>query len=174
MLNVNDLLGYVERGLKIFSDVRDTFARGDVVLRSNTGLRPFTDTGNGPNLGGASGVPDSPYIPDFIENALYGSDPKNCNLGMVTHVPEYQYRIKCKKGYVAVRCRGADGQQAEMCMYKPVARALGLWKARAKPPISVKDYKAIQRSSSAVKRITAVAKKAGALPKPRRRSSSGK
>jgi len=130
-------------------------------------------------------IPDSPYIPDALERYVYGNGntgavvPANgggsveaCNFGNVVRPPRYEQRIKCDPGWVAVRCRDANGLMAEMCMFKPVARALKLWKPRAKAAVSAKDMKVLNTASRTAKKLERIAKKAGALPKPRRRRAS--
>lgn len=124
-------------------------------------------------------IPDSPFIPDALENFLYSNgggavsnvngDLANCNLGRVIMEPRYEQRMKCDKGFVAVRCRGPNGQMVEMCMFKPVAKALKLWKPRAKPAVSAKDMRILNTASRTARKLTNIAKKAGALPKPRRK-----
>jgi len=64
-------------------------------------------------------------------------------------------RIKCPRGYVAVeQARGGRG-----CMLKGAAIALSKWKQRKKPIISVRDYRAFQRSTSVVNKLENIAKK---------------
>ena len=119
-------------------------------------------------------VPDSPYVPDIFEDWAYGGAvAKNlpaCGVANVMMQPEYEQRMKCAPGYVAVRCRGAGGEIIEACMLKGVARVMGLWKPRRKPPISASDYRALGKAERTVKKLTNIAKRAGALPKPKRRS----
>jgi len=65
-------------------------------------------------------------------------------------------RIKCARGYVAVQT--FEGESA--CMLKSAAIALGKWKQRKKPPISVRDWRAFQRSTSVVNKLERIASKA--------------
>lgn len=65
-------------------------------------------------------------------------------------------RIKCPTGYVAVET--SSGSRA--CMLKGPAIALSKWKQRKKPPISVRDWRAFQRSTSVVNKLESIAKRA--------------
>jgi len=167
MLSIGDIFGVVRAGAG--------------VVKKGFDLWPGGGGGNGINNLGlpivsaeASRVPDSPYIPDIIEDWAYGGQVaqtlKPCGIGDVMMQPQWEQRMKCAKGYVAVRCRGAGGEVIEACMMKPVARAMGLWKPRRKPPISATDYRALGKAERTVKKLTNIAKRAGALPKPKRRS----
>ena len=137
-------------------------------MRPALGLQPL------PYVPAQDPVPDSPYIPDFLEEGIYGGQAAanlpECGVGQIMMQPQYESRIKCASGYVAVRCKGPNGELIEACMLKPVAKALGLWSPRKKPPISAKDYRSLLTAERTAKKLTAIAKKAGALPKPRRRS----
>ena len=58
-------------------------------------------------------------------------------------------------GYVLVTRHGVTA-----AILKPVARSMGLWKPRKKPPISVSEYTALQKAARAENKIKSLAKKA--------------
>lgn len=58
----------------------------------------------------------------------------------VTVTAGYETRMRCPRGYVAVTLPNG----ARACMLRSAAIAMRLWKPRAKPPISSKDWKAIR------------------------------
>ena len=57
-------------------------------------------------------------------------------------------------------------------MFKPVARALKLWKPRRKPPISVKDWRSLQRADATIKKLKTVEKRAGMVQRARGKSTT--
>lgn len=105
----------------------------------------------------------------------YTYDPYDLNtpsdkLGRPVAVhPEMTERISCPPGYVAVDLDG-DGVK-DACVLKGVARSMGLWKSRPKPPISGYDARAIKRAESAKKRVKKLAGNVGftCSPKGRRK-----
>lgn len=86
----------------------------------------------------------------------YDLDTPSDKLGRPVAVqPEMAERIKCPPGYVAVDLDG-DGIK-DACVLKGMARGLGLWKSRPKPPISGYDARAIKRAERAKKRVKKLA-----------------
>lgn len=142
-------------------------------------LAASDDGGSGNNLPASlvatdRGANNSPYVPDFIEG-LYNpainqaSQPMtNGSCGVnVTVTPQSTTRLKAPRGYVIVECPPGSGQKT--AMLKPVARALGLWKPRKKPPIKVKDWEALKRADSTIKKLKTVQKRAGMIQRARGR-----
>lgn len=77
--------------------------------------------------------------------------------GQIVVQPAMEARVKCPRGYVSVEVQ--PGVKA--CVWKPVARAMGMWKPRKKPPISSKDWTAFQRAQRVEKKLGTIAKKVG-------------
>lgn len=78
-------------------------------------------------------------------------DPRT---GCVITLPlEVVARAKCPRGYVAVNDPETG---ARVCMLKGAARSCGLWKAPKKPPISTRDWDALKRASSTIKKVDRV------------------
>jgi len=73
--------------------------------------------------------------------------------------PETAERTVAPSGYVIVEPWGPNGER--IAMLKGAARAMGLWKARPKPPVSGWDMRAITRASSARGRVKKLAGKVG-------------
>lgn len=81
--------------------------------------------------------------------------------------PEPTQRLYVPPGYVVVNLGTKENPQ-QIGMLKGVARAMGLWKARPKPPITGYDARAIRRAASAQKRVKKLAGNVGlnyCLPK---------
>lgn len=122
--------------------------------------------------GGAGGVARR-VLPGGRSGYTY--DPYDLNtptdkLGRPVAVhPETTERISCPPGYVAVDLDG-DGIK-DACVIKGVARSMGLWKSRPKPPISGYDARAIKRAERAKKRVKKLAGNVGytCSPKGRRK-----
>jgi len=194
MASWNDFVNWAKKAEQLVSSVNNIFGGGPRIPRG-TNPRPLPgplpvsnfDPYAPPGISGPYNVhtptPDSPYIPDVVEKFFYEngngygsfapSDLQECNFANVIMQPRYEQRMKCNKGYVAVRCAGPDGNVVEMCMFKPVAKALKLWKPRAKPAVSAKDMRILNSAGRTARKLTSIAKKAGALPKARRRRTSG-
>lgn len=79
--------------------------------------------------------------------------------------PDVTQRWKAPRGYVMVR--GPNDEP--IAMLKGVARSLGLWKPRPKPPVSGWDLRAITRASGAKKRVKSLAGKVGLATKAKGR-----
>ena len=69
-------------------------------------------------------------------------------------------RFGAHKGNVIVRYMNG-GVEEVVQMPKAIARSLGLWRAKRKPIVSVRDSNAIRRSNSAKKRLMEAAKDSG-------------
>jgi len=68
---------------------------------------------------------------------------------------------RAPKGYVVVDLVGSNGQTSKVAMWKPMARSLKLWKARAKPPIKASEWKALKTAERVSKKAKSIAMKAG-------------
>jgi len=64
--------------------------------------------------------------------------------------------VRAPKGYVVLR----DANGKPFPVLKKAAKAFGLWKPAKKPPISVKDWSALKRANSTVKKLKKVVKMA--------------
>lgn len=115
---------------------------------------------------------NNPYVPDVIEGMYApGNVATNtvggCSSIPVTMQPQATTVMKAPPGYVVVNCNGQ-----KVAMLKPVARALGLWKPRKKPPISASQYSCIRKANSAITKIDNLKKMTDSMkmkPKPRKR-----
>jgi hypothetical protein len=124
-----------------------------------------------PGGGGGGGYTNSPYVPDVIEN-IYNPPPattgtpamSNCSSVPIVMAPQATTVMKAPPGYVVVMCRGQ-----KVAMLKPVARSLGLWKPRKKPPIKVSDWQALMKADRTIKKLKMVTKKAGVIQRGRGR-----
>jgi hypothetical protein len=75
--------------------------------------------------------------------------------GCAITVPvQVKSRAACPPGYVVVHPPG----QGKQCMLKSAARACGLWKPAAKPPIKASDWRCLRKASSVVKKMDRIAK----------------
>ena len=121
---------------------------------------------------------DIPYFPDALEDLLGigggAEQPTNGQASgdcfeLPTTVPaQIEGRVVCPTGYVSVKC----GDQ-KVCMLKPVARALGKWKARRKPPISAADWRRFKTAQRVENKLLGIAKDAGIKsPQKRKRNAS--
>lgn len=115
---------------------------------------------------------NNPYVPDIIEGIYNPAVNQPSNAGGCPDIPVVvqpgqTVRLKAPPGYVIVECNGR-----KVAMLKPVAKALGYWSPRKKPPISVKDWRCVMRAASTqkkLKRVVSVADKAlGTKIVPRR------
>lgn len=70
--------------------------------------------------------------------------------------PDRGERYVVPSGYVLVNVNGEA-----LAMLKGVARSMGLWKPRPKPPVSGWDLRAINRAAGAKRRVKALAGKVG-------------
>lgn len=134
----------------------------------------LVNTGSERVTGPAGLGTNNPYIPDVIEqytDPIFDNNGTPCGVS-VTAPLAFVQRAKAPPGYVVVNCKDAMGNiVSKQAMLKPVARALGLWKPRSKPPISAKDFKTVRTAERVVKKIDRISKMAGSLPKRRRRAS---
>jgi len=111
---------------------------------------------------------DIPYVPDIVEDILgigggrpeyqngNGEADPGCFELPTTVAAQYEQRVKCPDGYVSVGCG-----DARVCMLKPVARVLGKWKSRRKPPISAADWRRYKTASRVEQKLLGIAKDAG-------------
>lgn len=74
------------------------------------------------------------------------------------------------RSYVIVECPPGSG--IKQAMIKPVARALGLWKPRKKPPIKVSDWTALMKADRTIKKLKMVEKRAGMVQRARGRKTT--
>lgn len=115
---------------------------------------------------------DNPYIPNWMEfnpvttpRAI--TTPGTCTDVPFVTTPGQRVVLSAPPGYVIVECRGQ-----KVAMLKPIARSLGLWKPRRKPPISVKDWRCLQRADATIKKLKTVEKRAGMVQRARGRSTT--
>jgi len=66
---------------------------------------------------------------------------------------------RAPKGYVVVR----DANGKPYPLLKKAAQIAGLWKPAKRPPISVSDWSALKKSSSVIKKLTKVTKRAESI-----------
>ena len=128
-----------------------------------------------PATGGSSLVAQQPsdswLIPDPIERMYaperFPDTAQGAAVGQVPIVvqPGVRQVASAPAGYVIVTCPNG----AKKAMLKPVARALGLWKPRRKPPIKVSDWQALMKADRTVKKLKNVTKRAGMIQRARGR-----
>lgn len=121
-------------------------------------------------LGGAEVL-----VPDFIERAI-GTMPTQqqvggCDVLSLTAAPIVTTRLKApRKGMVIVTCgQDSAGQPIKVAMAKPVARALGLWKARRRPLITAAEGRSLTKAAATVKKFKRVSKRVGIIEKSTRK-----
>ncbi len=114
-------------------------------------------------------------VPDFIERAI-GTMPTNAQVGgcdvlSLTAAPIVTTRLKApRKGMVIVTCgQDSAGNPIKVAMAKPVARALGLWKARRRPLITAAEGRSLTKAAATVKKFKRVQKRVGIIEKSTRR-----
>jgi hypothetical protein len=121
------------------------------VAQSAVGAQPFTYQDPFFSLGspaqGATPMPSTQPAP-----VSSGGGPA------VVLTPTQQTIYRAPAGYVIVTDKSTGQKYA---MWKPVARALKLWRPKRKPPISVKDWRALMRADSAIRKIRTAEKRAG-------------
>lgn len=127
-----------------------------IVERS--GLEPSTVAAIG---GLASGLFETIFGGDDEAEAVEAAEaPVSTGAGQtmggcqITVPVQVQQRAKCPPGYVVVHPPG----QGKQCMLKSAARACGLWKAPAKPPIKASDWRCLRKANSVVKKMDRIAK----------------
>lgn len=114
-------------------------------------------TTSGPGLlprgpGGALQMPwNDPRIPAFLKQFAIDD-------GYLRSVP------RAPRGYVVLR----DAQGRPFGVLKQVARAFRLWKAKQKPPISVKQWNALKRANSTIRTMQKINKMAKTLGNKRK------
>lgn len=133
------------------------------------GIMPSTLTAERPG--------DIPYVPDALEDLLgigggaeeyqngNGQVDASCFELPTTVTAQYEQRVKCPDGYVSVGCG-----DARVCMLKPVARVLGKWKSRRKPPISASDWRRYKTAQRVEQKLLGIAKDAGIRSPSKKRS----
>ena len=119
-------------------------------------------------------VPQQPSdiygFPDFLERQIFpgnfpaapvsGGDP--CPQIPVTVPPGVRQVAVAPPGYVIVNCGGQ-----KVAMLKPVARSLGKWKPRRKPPIKASDWRCLMKADSTIRKLKTVTKRAGVIQRAR-------
>jgi hypothetical protein len=132
------------------------------------GIMPSTQIADRPG--------DIEWLPDPIEDILGigGADPENipqngeaCFELPISTPGEVTGRMKCPDGYVSVACG-----EGKICMLKPVARALGKWKSRRKPPISATQWRQFRTATRVEQKLLGIAKDVG-IKSPVRKRKSG-
>ena len=114
----------------------------DVLVRRDQGLPPVA-------------------IPDVYTNA-----PGSCPTPVSVVVqPSVRAVATAPPGYVIVECPKGSGNK--VAMLKAVARSMGYWKPRRKPPIKAGDYRALMRSEATIKKLKRVVKAAGVVQRAR-------
>ena len=73
--------------------------------------------------------------------------------------PELKERISCPPGYVGVDLDG-DGVK-DACVLKGVARAMGLFHSRPKPPVSGYEARAVRTAKAVKSRVARLARSTG-------------
>jgi hypothetical protein len=122
---------------------------------------------------------NNPYVPDVIERVYnpaidnqqrpaQGANMAGCAGIQTVMQPTFKQIAQAPPGYVIVKCPNT-GQK--LAMLKPVARALGLWKPRRKPPISAKDWNCLKKADSTIKKLKRVEKMAGMVNRARGRKT---
>lgn len=158
------------------------------VSSQNFGLPNYNQPGNqsvfsGQNLnqalellaGGLGGVPG--VLAQGALNLLPGSSPSSSVVSQlpanqpVAMQPLQKQINKAPQGYVLVTREWSPGQSSTIAVQEWYARKMGWYKTPAKPPISVSQWNAVKKASSAKRKIETVYKKAEALTssKPTRR-----
>lgn len=151
------------------------FSVGDLVRSIGGGIVDAIPGGsalNGwidmPSFGGGNNLVAQPsrppaynneYIPDVIEglwNPAVNQPPQPARQGGCPDIPVVVQpgqttRLTAPPGYVIVKCRGQ-----KVAMLKEVARSMGYWKPRRKPPISAKDWRCVQRAAATQKKLKRV------------------
>lgn len=97
--------------------------------------------------GGLSGREFTPYA--GTETDKYGRP--------IAVYPAAAQRLVAPRGYVIVR--DPNNPENALAILKGAARAMGLWSAKPKPPISGYDRRAIERASRVKKRMKKLARK---------------
>lgn len=109
----------------------------------------------------------TPGLEGWVQRVLPGGKSGYQNSAIAGLQPvvavSYEQRATAPPGYVVVTM--PDGSKA--AMWKPLARSLGLWKARPKPPVSGWDLKAIRRADRAQKKVQNLAGKVGLTTRKR-------
>jgi len=117
-------------------------ANRDVMTRRDQGLPPMA-------------VPD-----------VYTNPPGSCPTPMSVVVqPTLRAVADAPPGYVIVECPKKSGNK--VAMLKSVARSMGYWKPRRKPPIKASDYRALMRSEATIKKLKRVVKAAKVVERAR-------
>jgi hypothetical protein len=97
--------------------------------------------------GGRTGMEFMPY--EGTETDKYGRP--------IAVYPAQAARFVAPRGYVIVR--NPQNPEQALAILKGAARAMGLWSAKPKPPISGYDRRAIERASRVKKRMKKLARK---------------
>lgn len=139
--------------------------------------------------GGGNGQPTAPGLPVMTGSPMVAQGPGGAmmtqgapvggatdRLGRPMMVEaQYTTKIKCPPGYVAVTLPTG----ARVCALKGPARAAGLYRGRRKPPISAGDWRTLQKSDRAIRKVSRiakmtqrVAKKKKAVVRPKRRRTT--
>lgn len=127
-------------------------------------------TGQIPN-GNGTFFPDFPFIPDLGDveqflrggaraalngNGLSGTVSQLVGSNQIVMEPGRKVIADAPPGYVIVNM--PDG--SKKAVLKDIARKLGLWKARSKPPISASDWKKLKAADRVKKKAKKIAQTA--------------
>lgn len=126
----------------------------------NGGVRMMPAVGGGSTALTPYQPPSSlgPYaeylVPDVIERAIGTIPEAGCAPGPVLVQPMVTQRLKAPPGYRIVECPRGSGQK--VAMREETARKYGYLSPRRKPPISVKDWRALQRADRTARKLDRV------------------
>jgi hypothetical protein len=128
-------------------------------------------------LGGTIGGPAGALAQGAL-NLLPGNSPASSSVGNllpanqpVAQMPASKQINKAQPGYVLVTREWKPGRTDTLSVQEWYARKMGWYKSPAKPPVSVGQWNAIKKASTAKRKIKSVYEKAEALTtcKPTRR-----
>lgn len=113
-----------------------------------------------PNFGGGGGMPAAPMVPmqaaapQMGNRSIFRNDPNVIAALKPYAISMHNLRTyyRAPKGFVIVHDTNGD----PFGLPKNVARAYGLWKPSAKPPISATDWKAFKRAKSVSKKLNKI------------------
>jgi len=136
-------------------------AVGGTVLKVGAGFMPANQPIN--VRGGGYDEPGFDLNPfdAFNEVPTPGTAPRGSMYAVpaTTVTPAARECLRCPKGYVLIR--DPRNPSAATCMLKTVARQMGLWKPRPKPPMSASDYRKLRIAKRVEKKIKRMAGMAG-------------
>tara|TARA_Y100000310_G_C20526434_1_gene736288 strand:- start:26 stop:544 length:519 start_codon:yes stop_codon:yes gene_type:complete len=166
--SVTDFLRDVGKGI-----VGNVVPGGNLaVAAGSSAVRLLTGGGGTPTFEPV--VPQQPSdiygFPDFIERQIFpgnfpaapASSAGGCPQIPVTVSPGVRQVAVAPPGYVIVNCNGV-----KTAMLKPVARSLGKWKPRRKPPIKASDWRCLMKADATIRKLKNVTKRAGVIQRAR-------